>query len=66
MNTIATLRPGEDENEMTDSAEMSDTNDAIEDDGTPVLDEEDLEETGLDEEGAEDVQWEEPESSENS
>jgi hypothetical protein len=66
MNTLANLRPEEDENEMTDSAEMSEKNDAVEDDGTPVLDEQDLEETGLDEEEAEDVEWEEPESGGNS
>jgi hypothetical protein len=62
MNTLADLRPEEDENEMMDSSDMSATNDAVEDDGTPVLDEEDLEETGLDEEEVEDVEWEEPES----
>ena len=66
MNTVAAIRPGEDENGMMDSADIRETNDAMEDDGTPVLDEEDLEETGLDEEAAEDVEWEEPESGANS
>jgi hypothetical protein len=60
MYTEATYHPAEDENEMMDTEDMSETNDAVEDDGTPVLDEEDLEETGLDEEEAEDVEWEEP------
>jgi hypothetical protein len=60
MYTEPTTHPLEDENEMMDTEDMSDTNDAVEDDGTPVLDEQDLEETGLDEEEAEDVEWEEP------
>lgn len=34
--------------------------DAIEDDGTPVLDETDLEDNDLSVEEAEDVEWEEP------
>jgi hypothetical protein len=60
MYTEATYHPVEDENEMMDTEDMSETNDAVEDDGTPVLDEQDLEETGLDEDEAEDVEWEEP------
>ena len=59
MNTIANIRPEEDENEMMDIPDMPETNDAVEDDGTPVLDEQDLEETGLDGEEVEDVEWEE-------
>ncbi|OLY90791.1 hypothetical protein SAMN05444008_12319 [Cnuella takakiae] len=35
--------------------------DAVEEDGTPVLDEQDLEETGLSEEEADNIEWEEPE-----
>lgn len=34
--------------------------DAVEDDGTPVLDETDLEENGLTEEDAENIEWDEP------
>ena len=33
---------------------------AVEEDGTPVLDEEDLEQNDLDEEEADNVQWEDP------
>ena len=38
---------------------LGNADDAIEDDGTPVLDEEDLEENDLDVEEAEDIEWEE-------
>jgi hypothetical protein len=37
---------------------IENTDDAIEDDGTPVLDEEDLDENDLDVEEAEDIEWE--------
>jgi len=37
---------------------IENTDDAIEDDGTPVLDEEDLHENDLDVEEAEDIEWE--------
>ena len=46
--------PGDDELNVDSSTE------AVEDDGTPVLDEEDLEENDLSEEEAEDVIWDEP------
>ena len=36
------------------------TEDAVESDGTPVLDEEDLEENDLTEEEAEEIVWDEP------
>lgn len=35
--------------------------DAIEEDGTPVLDEEDLEENNLSEQDAENIEWNKPE-----
>ena len=38
---------------------LGNADDAIEDHGTPVLDEEDLEENDLDVEEAEDIEWEE-------
>ena len=65
MNTLATTHPADDENEMIDDQDMSTGNDAVEDDGTPVLDEEDLEENDLDEEEAEDLEWDEPSASKN-
>ena len=36
---------------------MGTSDDAVEDDGTPVLDEKDLEENDLDVDEAEDIQW---------
>jgi len=39
---------------------LAQQNDAVEDDGTPVLDEEDLEENDLDIDEAEDIEWEPP------
>ena len=39
---------------------LGNADEAIEDDGTPVLDEEDLEENDLDVEDAEDIEWEDP------
>lgn len=36
------------------------SNDAVEADGSPVLDEQDLEEMGLSEEEADQIEWEEP------
>jgi ribose 5-phosphate isomerase len=38
----------------------SQENDAVEEDGTPVLDEEDLEENDLDIDEADDIEWEPP------
>ncbi|MBE7171324.1 MAG: hypothetical protein INR73_12080 [Williamsia sp.] len=38
----------------------AESNDAVEDDGTPVLDEKDLEENGLSVEDAENIVWDEP------
>ena len=40
--------------------EAVEEDEAIEEDGTPVLDEEDLEQNALDEEEADNVQWEDP------
>jgi len=60
MYTLSTNNPADEEMDMDESEDMSTTNDAVEDDGTPVLDEEDLEENDLDEDEAEDLEWEEP------
>lgn len=49
--------PGDDD-ELDDDVT---TENAIEDDGTPALDETDLEENDLTDEEAEDIEWEEPE-----
>jgi hypothetical protein len=51
--------PGK-EDDLAEDATGASTNDAVEEDGTPVLDEEDLEENDLDEEEAEQIIWEEP------
>ena len=40
--------------------DSTDTNNATEEDGSPVLDEEDLEENHIDEDEADDIEWEEP------
>jgi hypothetical protein len=56
----------EEKNKKADQKKMGNagitgiTGDAVEDDGSPVLDEEDLEENNLDEDEAEDIQWEPP------
>ncbi len=42
--------------------DSDDTEDAVEEDGTPVLEEEDLEENGIDEDEVEDIEWDEPKS----
>jgi len=52
-----------DDNEKAKNQQDSDnTEDAVEDDGTPVLEEEDLEENDIDEDEAEDIEWDEPKS----
>jgi hypothetical protein len=48
----------ENKNVTGSNSGIENTDDAIEDDGTPVLDEEDLEENDLDVEQAEDIEWE--------
>lgn len=40
--------------------DVNSTNDAREDDGTPVLDEQDLEENHLSEDEADNIEWDEP------
>ncbi|HZG26610.1 MAG TPA: hypothetical protein VEZ17_18610 [Chitinophagaceae bacterium] len=52
--------PRDDEDELSDASSSSLPNDALEDDDTPVLDEEDLEENNLTVEEAENIEWEEP------
>jgi hypothetical protein len=57
MNTLEqAFQPDELED---DDTTVASSDDAIEDDGTPVLDETDLEENGLTEEDAVDIEWEE-------
>ncbi len=50
------LQPGDDDQELTEQT----SNDAIEEDGTPVLDEQDLKENNLSAEEAEQIVWDEP------
>lgn len=50
--------PGNEDDLNKEEREISD--DAVEEDGTPVLDEEDLEENDLDEDEADEIIWEEP------
>ena len=49
--------------EQSQSKAESLKTDAVEDDGTPVLDEADLEENNLTVEDAENIEWEEPKES---
>jgi hypothetical protein len=53
------LQPGDDDLELTEQA----SNDAVEEDGTPVLDQQDLKENNLTEEEAEQIVWDEPKES---
>jgi len=56
-------QPANDDAEELEISETTMTDDAVEDDGTPVLDEADLEENGLTVEDAENIVWEEPKGS---
>lgn len=58
-NKTSKTEEKDDEN-VKDQNTGNNTNDAVEDDGTPVLDEEDLEENNINEEEAEDIEWKEP------
>jgi len=49
---------GEDDATLSDDDVSPDADDDVEDDGTPVLTEEDLEEIDLDEDEADDIEWE--------
>jgi hypothetical protein len=60
MNTIPENQIIEREDEQNSSSTPGNSIEATEDDGTPVLDEEDLEENDLSIEDAEDIEWEEP------
>jgi len=42
--------------------DSANSNDAVEEDGTPVLEEEDLEENNIDEDEADDIEWDEPQT----
>ena len=60
MRTIQENLFEEREDEQDSSSAPGKSLEATEDDGTPVLDEEDLEENDLSIEDAEDIEWEEP------
>lgn len=47
-------------NDRDQAENVSNSNDAVEDDGSPVLDEMDLEENDLTAEEADSIEWEEP------
>lgn len=49
------------ENKQREDASQQQPSPAENEDGTPVLDEEDLDENNLDEEQAEEIEWDEPE-----
>jgi hypothetical protein len=51
------LQPGDDDADLIEQS----SNDAVEEDGTPVLDEEDLKENNLTEEEADQIIWDDPE-----
>jgi hypothetical protein len=53
------LQPGDKDADLIEQG----SNDAVEDDGTPVLNEEDLKENNLTEEEAEQIVWDEPSES---
>ncbi len=53
-------RNATEESDQDQLQHVSNTDDAVEDDGAPVLDDIDLEENGLTEEQADDIEWEEP------
>ena len=59
MGTIENNLPGDDELNDGSLANLS-SDDAVEEDGTPVLDEEDLEENDLSVEEADQIVWDEP------
>ncbi len=53
-------RNATEESDQDQLQHVSNTDDAVEDDGAPVLDDIDLEENGFTEEQADDIEWEEP------
>ena len=65
METPKKYQQTDDENEQSQMTSMSSQADAVEDDGTPVLDEKDLEENNLTVEEAEDIVWEDPEGTDD-
>jgi hypothetical protein len=60
MSTAQDNQLQEKDDEQNESSTIDSSLEANEDDGTPVLDEEDLEENDLSVEEAEDIEWEEP------
>ena len=65
METPKKYQQTDDENEQSQMTSMTSQADAVEDDGTPVLDEKDLEENNLTVEEAEDIVWEDPEGTDD-
>jgi hypothetical protein len=65
METPKKYQQTDDENEQSQTASMSSKDDAVEDDGTPVLDEKDLEENNLTVEEAENIVWDDPEGTDD-
>ena len=59
-NNTGEIEEKKDENAGFREPENNSNSDAVEEDGTPVLDEEDLEENNIDEEEAEDIEWDQP------
>ena len=59
MEILENNLPGDDDLNDSSLANLS-SDDAVEDDGTPVLDEADLEENDLTDEEAEQIEWDEP------
>jgi hypothetical protein len=60
MNPIDKRRQADGENSLDQMQQVNTTMDAVEDDGTPVLDERDLEENNITEEESDDIRWDEP------
>jgi hypothetical protein len=60
MNPIDKRRQADGENSLDQMQQVNTTIDAVEDDGTPVLDELDLEENNITEEESDDIRWDEP------
>ena len=54
-----------DDRDQGQTQNVSSVNDATEEDGSPVLDEQDLEENDLTEEEADTIEWNEPEGESN-
>jgi hypothetical protein len=60
MNPIDKRRQADGENSLDQLQQVNTTMDAVEDDGTPILDERDLEENNITEGESDDIRWDEP------